>query len=272
MNESAALPKILVLLGFMAAITIVETWIPLRDLSQLQGRRRQQNLALTLLFLFMNIALTAGSLGVLLWMEQRNVGLFRWFALPEGVSLVASIVILDFFAYVAHVLFHKFQWLWRVHRVHHSDSAVDVTTSFRQHPIETVLRFLFTVGPAVLFGVSPIATAIYRLMSGINALFEHANIRVRPMIDRSLCWVVVTPHMHKFHHSRQQQQTDSNYGNILSVFDRMFGTYTSTEHVEQIQYGLDEFNSDSRLSVIDLLKLPWRVKQTRQNIIGTLDM
>jgi sterol desaturase/sphingolipid hydroxylase (fatty acid hydroxylase superfamily) len=256
MGESAFLPKIFLLLGLMAALAVIEIWIPLRDHKPERGRRWRPNLALTLLFMVMNVALTTGVLGIALWMEQQQLGLLHRLGLPTAWAFVFGIVVLDFFAYAVHVLMHKLPWLWRIHRVHHSDIEVDVTTTFRQHPLETMLRFLFTSAPAVLLGVSPLATATYRMLSGVNALFEHANIRVSTVIDRGLRWAVVTPHMHKIHHSRAQCETDSNYGSILSAFDHLLGTYTPADRVGQVRYGLGEFDGKPQ-SFVALLRLPW---------------
>ena len=267
MDESGVLPRILSLLALMAALAVVEVWIPLRDDSSRRGGRWRPNLALTVLYFVVNAALTAGVLGIALWMEQRQLGLLHRLRLPGAWALVLGIVVLDFFAYLVHVLMHRIPRLWRFHRVHHSDLEVDVTTTFRQHPLEAVLRFVFTSVPAVLLGVSPLATAIYRLLSGVNALFEHANVRVLAAIDRGLRWAVVTPHMHKIHHSRARQETDSNYGNILSTFDRAFGTYTPTQRVGQVRYGLDEFD-DSPQSFAALLELPWNVR-TRPDVTSS---
>ncbi|HUP90935.1 MAG TPA: sterol desaturase family protein [Solimonas sp.] len=257
MGDTSVVPKIVLLLGLMAILAIAETWIPLRDFGQPRAQRWRPNLALTLVFLLMNLLLTAGVLGLALWMERRQLGPLHWLGLPAPVAFVLGIVLLDGFAYLAHMLMHRVPWLWRVHRVHHSDAAVDVTTTFRQHPLETLLRFAFTALPAVLLGVSPAATAAYRLMSGVNALFEHANLRVAAPLDRGLRWLLVTPHMHKVHHSRRQAETDSNYGNILSAFDRVFGTYTPTERAAAVRYGLDEFGDEGVQSFTALVQLPW---------------
>jgi sterol desaturase/sphingolipid hydroxylase (fatty acid hydroxylase superfamily) len=138
---------------------------------------------------------------------------------------------------------HRVPALWRVHRVHHSDRFVDVTTTLRQHPLETLLRFLFIMVTALPLGLPVAAVAAYRLLSVINALFEHANLRLWQPLDGLLSLVVVTPNMHKVHHSRFQPETDSNYGNILSLFDRAFRTFTPTERSARVEYGLDQWKS-----------------------------
>ena len=248
--------SLIVLLALMAALVAVESWIPLRQ--QRQPGRRTTNLALAALYFVLNFALTAGALVLAAAMAQQQGGMLRELQLGPAWSFVLGVVVLDFSAYVVHVLMHKVPWFWRFHRVHHSDTEVDVTTAFRQHPLEGMLRFVFTFAPAVLLGVSPTATAAYRLASGINALFEHANIRVAATVDRALCWLIVTPHMHKIHHSRLPAETDSNYGNLFPLFDRLCGTFTPTRCAAGVRYGLDEFAAVAKLRLTDLLALPWR--------------
>ena len=240
------------LLGLMAALALLETLVALRPAAR--GARWRVNLGLTLLFLLVNVALTAGAVGVA---AQLQPGLFPALGFSGTPAFIAGIVLLDACAYAAHVLMHRLPGLWRIHRVHHSDEMVDVTTAFRQHPAETLVRFLFTALPAVLLGVPPAAAAAYRMLSGINALMEHANIRVAPALDRALRWLVVTPPMHKLHHSQRQAETDSNYGNILALFDRLCGTYTPAGRENQIVYGLEQPGGDHH-SLQGLLSLPWR--------------
>ncbi|HZP13433.1 MAG TPA: sterol desaturase family protein [Nevskiaceae bacterium] len=236
MGES--LKAMTLLLALMAALAIVETWIPRRASEVPQGPRWRINLALTAIYLALNLVLTLSVIGIAASMDARGVGALRSLHLPTVAQFAIGFVLLDFFAYVVHVLMHKSPLLWRLHRVHHSDRHVDVTTTFRQHPLEGALRFAFTAAPALSLGVSANATAIYRLISGINALFEHANIRVDARVDRWLRWLIVTPDMHKIHHSRRAIETDSNYANIFSMHDRLFGTYTP--RADDLRYGLDE--------------------------------
>ena len=244
--------SLIVLLALMAALAAVETWIPFRERER--PGRRGANLWLAGIYFALNFALSAAVIGISAAMAQRQLGLLH--GLPAGWNFVLGVVVLDLSAYVVHVLMHKVPWFWRFHRVHHSDLEVDVTTAFRQHPLEGLLRFLFTFAPAVALGVSPLATAAYRLFSGINALFEHANIRVNAVADRVLCWFIVTPHMHKVHHSRTPAETDSNYGNLFPAFDRLFGTFTPTQRAAGVRYGLDAL-AHEHLGLAKLLTLPW---------------
>jgi sterol desaturase/sphingolipid hydroxylase (fatty acid hydroxylase superfamily) len=149
---------------------------------------------------------------------------------PILAQIIGGFVVLDFsFGYLAHRTMHGSPTLWRAHRVHHSDPFVDATTTFRNHPIEGLWRFLFLIVPIWVLGVPAEAVALQRLLTVINGSLEHANIRVWPPLDRVLSLIWVTPNMHKVHHSRDRAETDSNYGNILSIYDRIFRTFTPTD-------------------------------------------
>ena len=153
---------------------------------------------------------------------------------------------------------HRVPVLWRAHRIHHADLLVDVTTAYRQHPIETGLRFGVMAATAWALGLPAATVAAYRLLSALNALLEHANLRVRPRLDAWCSLLVCTPHMHKIHHSRRQTQTDSNYGNILSAFDRLFGTFHPTEPSAHVTYGLDPYCTPEAQRLPTLLSLPFQ--------------
>jgi sterol desaturase/sphingolipid hydroxylase (fatty acid hydroxylase superfamily) len=165
--------------------------------------------------------------------------------------------VLDFSFYLAHVTMHKVPALWRFHLVHHSDPAVDVTTTIRQHPGESVIRYAFMAAAAFLLGVGPAVFAVYRVWSAINGLFEHANVRMPRRLDSLLSLVVITPNMHKVHHSRNAAETDTNYGNIVSLFDRLFRTFTPSQRGLNITYGLDGFDDPARHTAAGLLALPF---------------
>jgi sterol desaturase/sphingolipid hydroxylase (fatty acid hydroxylase superfamily) len=162
---------------------------------------------------------------------------------------------------------HKVPALWNVHRVHHSDPVIDVTTTIRQHPIEGLLRYAVLAACVTLLGVGLVPFAIYRVASVICGLLEHANVRVPRRLDRALALVVTFPNMHKVHHSREQHETDTNYGNILSWFDRLFGTYTPSERGETVVCGLDGFEEPSMQTTAGLLALPFEPSPPRAVIL-----
>ena len=245
------------ILGAMALLAALESWVPL------QARRREHrahlgpNLALTGITFATNLVLNGVMLLWLVWLDARGLGLLHAFALPTWAAIALTVVWLDFATYVAHVAMHHSLLLWRFHRVHHSDNAVDVTTSIRQHPGETFIRFAFLAVFAAPLGVSAGLFALYRGLSALNALFEHANLRVPRRLDALASLAVVTPLMHKVHHSREPSETDSNYGNLLTLFDRVFATFTPSERGLRIHYGLAEYDDPASQTTSALLRTPF---------------
>lgn len=206
------------------------------------------NIGLTAVLLVTNLALSFAAA----WasaVSQRET------PMPAWLHAVVGIAALDLFAYFAHVLLHKMPFAWRFHRVHHSDEAVDVTTAFRQHPGESVWRVLWQLPAIAIFGLPLWIVVVYLTVSAANAQLEHANIRLSETLDRWLRVLFVTPDMHKVHHSRLQPETDSNYSNIFSVWDRIFGTYTRDIDFRTLRYGLDDL--DERATFVALLRMPF---------------
>ena len=152
---------------------------------------------------------------------------------------------------------HALPALWRVHRVHHADPLVDVTTTLRQHPIEGLWRFLFIMTPAWVLGVSAPTLLLYRMASALVGLTEHMDVKLLEPLDRALSWLVCTPNMHKLHHSRRPIETDSNYGNLFSLFDRVFGTFTPPTPGRCVDYGLEGYDGAESQQLGALLRLPF---------------
>jgi sterol desaturase/sphingolipid hydroxylase (fatty acid hydroxylase superfamily) len=246
--------RLLLLILGCAVLWSLESIIPLYRGGEGGVRRALPNVGLTVLLLLTNLALSFAAAWACA-VSQRET------PMPAWLHAVAGIAALDLFAYVAHVLLHKMPLAWRFHRVHHSDEAVDVTTAFRQHPGETVWRVLWQLPAIVLFGLPLWIVVIYLTVSAANAQLEHANIRFSETLDRWLRVLFVTPNMHKVHHSRLQPETDSNYSNIFSVWDRVFGTYTSRVDFRTLRYGLDDLDDlddlDGRAKLVALLRMPF---------------
>jgi len=243
MNQVQSLAILLAAMGLLAGVEILA---PFR---QRGGWRRDHlgaNLGLTAATLALNLGL-----GALLVADRRA---------PSLAVLVVGIVALDFSTYVAHRLMHRLPALWRVHRVHHADPLVDVTTAYRQHPLETLVRFAFLAGPAWALGLPAATILAYRLLSTGNALLEHANLKLWQPLDGALSLAVVTPNMHKVHHSRQRDETDSNYGNIFALFDRVFRTFTPTARAGRVDYGLEGYDAVDAQRLGALIRLPFDPK------------
>jgi sterol desaturase/sphingolipid hydroxylase (fatty acid hydroxylase superfamily) len=242
----------------MAILSAVEAAVPLHARGASTRAHLWPNLTLTFLTFATNLVYNAGVVALLLWLQRRDLGLLAWLKPTPPLGTAVVVVALDFSFYVAHVAMHAQPLLWRFHRVHHADPAVDVTTTIRQHPGEGVIRYIVLAAFAALLGAPVEAFAVYRMGSVLNGLLEHANLRVPRALDRLLSLVVVTPNMHKVHHSRARHETNSNYGNLFSLFDRALRTFTPTERGLTIAYGLAEFDDPRTQSTLGLLALPFR--------------
>jgi sterol desaturase/sphingolipid hydroxylase (fatty acid hydroxylase superfamily) len=248
------LPPVLIAL---AVASFIEALAPLRRQSRQAHGRLATNLWLLVITLalgaLLNFTLVLGAA----YVSQRGLGLLQLLGLGAAVSFIVTLVVLDGATYLAHRLLHRASMLWRVHLVHHIDASVDATTAFRQHPIEGILRFSFIAATAWILGAPPVAIAVYRLLSALNAVLEHANIRVPRVLDRALVWFWVTPDMHKVHHSRGRAETDSNYANLFSFFDRVFRTFTPSSRGSSVSYGIEGYDTRDRQSIGAVLRLPF---------------
>jgi sterol desaturase/sphingolipid hydroxylase (fatty acid hydroxylase superfamily) len=211
-----------------------------------RDRHVRTNLTLTLVLIVVSLALGATVNG-------------RGRAGTEGgaVRVLATIVVLDGLAYLAHVSMHALPFAWRFHRVHHSDAHVDVTTAFRQHPFETLWRHGFQASGALMIGASSGAVAIYLVVSVVMAQVGHAHVSLPWRIERVARLVFATPAMHRVHHSHLPAETNTNYANIFSVWDRVCGTYRAPRPDDAIHCGLDEYGAPERQEVAYLLKAPF---------------
>jgi sterol desaturase/sphingolipid hydroxylase (fatty acid hydroxylase superfamily) len=249
--------RLLLLVGFCGLLWSLESIFPLYRYQNSRVRHAVPNVALTLILVLTNLALSFSSAYLADFTVRHGVGLLALIALPRWAQAVLSVAALDFFAYLAHLLLHK-SWLgWQFHRVHHSENTVDVTTAFRQHPGETVWRLLWQLAAIVAFGIPLWIVIIYLILSALNAQLEHANIKLKLRLDRLFRLLVVTPNMHKVHHSRDQKETDSNYSNIFSFWDRLLGTYTGEVDFQRLRYGLDGFDAREKQTLRALLKMPF---------------
>ena len=263
MEIQAVFFRLLPVLGALAVASLVEAIVPLRKQARRSNGRLTTNLwllAITLgLAMLLNFTLALGAD----YMRRSGFGLLQLLELGPAVSFVIALLALDGATYLVHRLLHQVPLLWRVHLVHHIDASVDATTAFRQHPIEGVLRFGFIAATAWTLGAPPAAIALYRLLGALNSVLEHANIRVPRALDRALVWFWVTPDMHKVHHSRERVETDSNYANLFSFFDRVFRTYTPSSRGPFVHYGIKGYDAAEHQSIGAVLRLPF---QGRANV------
>lgn len=249
--------RLLLLVACCAFLWSLESVMPLYRYRENRLRRALPNIALTVMLVLTNLLLSFVAASVSAFVVSNGIGALSLVELPLGMDVLLSIAALDFFTYLAHVALHKLPLGWRFHRVHHSDEEVDVTTAFRQHPGETLWRILWQLPAIVLFGIPLWIVVVYLTISSLNAQLEHANLRLREPFDRMLRLLFVTPNMHKVHHSRRQSETDSNYANLFSLWDRMFGTYTWRVDFETLRYGLDGLDGRATQKLTGLLAMPF---------------
>ena len=251
--------RLVMLIALCTLLWSMESIIPLYKYKGSRLRHALPNVVLTMVLLLTNLALSFSSALSAEFAIRNGVGLFQTVRVSPVLTLILGVAGLDLFTYFAHVLLHK-SWLgWQFHRVHHSENAMDVTTAFRQHPGESVWRIGWQLAAILFFGMPLWVMVVYLTLSSLNALMEHANIKLPDRVDWVLRLVIVTTNMHKVHHSRLQIQTDSNYANIFSIWDRIFGTYTARTNFRELRYGLDGFDDCEKQRLIGLLRMPFVV-------------
>jgi sterol desaturase/sphingolipid hydroxylase (fatty acid hydroxylase superfamily) len=250
--------RIAFLLACFAIVLLFEAAFPLFSYGRGDRLRNiARNVAITVIFVGVNLLLSPLSPLAAHWALDAKFGLSYWLGLSPGSQLLLGIVGLDLFAYFAHVTMHKLGWMWCFHRVHHADRFVDVTTAFREHPGETLWRIGWHIAGILVFGTPAWVLVAYLTLSALNGQLEHANIRLPERLDRWLRLLFVTPNMHKMHHSRHQPETDSNYANLLSIWDRIGGTYNRGPCFVELRYGLDGFDDAEKQSLGGLLRMPF---------------
>lgn len=230
-------------------------------------RHAKTNFILLAFVMLINLVFGIITAGVFLWLNHSNFGLLALINTPIWLELLLSILILDLIAqYFVHYLLHKIQWMWRLHTVHHSDKNVDVTTGTRHHPFDFIIRETFALIAVVLMGMPISYYLIYRILSVLFTYFTHANISLPKKLDKTLSLVFVTPNMHKLHHHYQMPWTDKNFGNMFSIWDRLFGTFLYAD-TSKIKYGLDITNHINDKNIWDQLRLPFNKTISYKNNI-----
>ena len=229
--ESEAIIRFIIFLVLFTFFAVLETRIPRRARVAPRSKRWLTNLSITVVNTITLRALAIGlpllAVGAALDARQNGWGLFNQLNWPAWLEAILAILILDFAIWAQHLITHKVPLLWRLHRVHHADRDMDVTTAIRFHPVEIALSMFLKISLVYLLGPSALAVILFEILLNGTALFNHANIRVPLAIDAILRRVLVTPDMHRVHHSIHRAEHDSNYGFALSIWDRLMGTYVA---------------------------------------------
>jgi len=251
-------------LGVFAAVFVAMALWELRPRrKELVGRARRWpgNLGVVLIdTLLVRIAFPATAVGVALVGEARGFGLLPLTGMPAWLAIVASVILLDLAIYLQHVLFHAVPALWRLHRMHHADLDFDVTTGLRFHPFEILLSMLIKFAVIAGLGTPAVAVLAFEVLLNATSMFSHGNVRLPERIDRALRWLVVTPDMHRVHHSIVVAETNSNFGFNLAWWDRLFGTYRAAPaggHAA-MTIGIEQFRDPRELRLDRMLLQPFR--------------
>lgn len=249
-------------LFFVGGITffwILEGIVPLYSVKYKKWRHALPNIFFTITTIIINLPLAYFFLVTSDWTAANNFGILNWLpAMPLWLYVLVGLLFLDLIgAYTAHWVEHKVKPFWMIHLVHHTDHNVDTTTANRHHPLESIIRYVFTLLGVFLVGAPIGIIMLYQSLSVIFSQFNHANISLPRKVDKLLSYFIVSPDMHKVHHHFVLPYTDSNYGNIFSVWDRLFGTYMELDR-DKIQYGVDTFPDEKEnASILGLLKQPF---------------
>jgi sterol desaturase/sphingolipid hydroxylase (fatty acid hydroxylase superfamily) len=257
--------------GLLALLVAGERLVPRRPGPLDRRTRWPTNLLLTGLNVAVLSALPLSFLGAAFWAQERGVGLLNAASVPPAVSVPLTLLVRGFISFFTHRLMHGVPWLWRLHRVHHLDTELDVTTTVRFHPLELVVGVLPGLPIVVAFGLVPWVLVVYELLDVAVTLWSHSNLRVPARLDRVLRYVVVTPDLHRVHHSSWQPETDSNFGAVLPVWDLVFGTFRATprDGHERMRLGLDEVRGRAAQRPLWLLGSVWHHRLTPGAVVGS---
>lgn len=265
MSESLFAHEPFIRLGVFAGVLLLmalwELLSPRRP--QRYGRRQRwpHNLMLVALDTFaVRLLIPLVAVGAALAAAERGWGLLNLIALPPWLAIVLAVLALDLVIYFQHRLFHAVPWFWRLHRMHHADLEFDVTTGLRFHPFEIMLSMVIKLAAVVTFGAPALAVLIFEVVLNAMSMFNHGNVRMPEWLDRRLRLFVVTPDMHRVHHSVVRRETDSNFGFNVSWWDRLFGTYRSQPAAGHLgmTIGLEQFREARELRLDRLLLQPFR--------------
>ncbi len=244
--------------AFVALLLSLETWIPAFQKRADRGYRWPTNFGLGAMSAGLLLITPVSTISAAEWASRTSVGVLNQIAVPPWVSMCGTLAVYSLGVYLLHVIEHKIPWLWRLHRVHHLDTHLDVSTSQRHHPLELIVNVLILVAVTIILGLTPAVIMIYEGTEAVLDFFSHANFRLSESLDRIVRWVLVTPNMHGLHHSSHQLETDSNYGSVFTIWDRLFGTYRAEPAwgYEKLQIGLKEIRDDRAWNLWWQMKSP----------------
>ena len=260
-NYFSAMPtshRSAVLIGGLTIFFLIENAAPLFTNKYNKFKHTGLNVFFTLTTIIVNFAMAFILVNTADWVVANDFGLLQWANVPTIGMLIIGLMLMDLIgAWLAHFTEHKVKWMWQFHVIHHTDQHVDTTTANRHHPGESVIRFLFTTLAVVIVGAPMWLVFLYQSMSVVLSQFNHSNISMPLWLDNALRIVFCTPNMHRVHHHYRQPYSDTNYGNIFSFWDRIFGTYEVVDN-KKLVYGVDTYMDKTEASNVgNLLKIPF---------------
>jgi sterol desaturase/sphingolipid hydroxylase (fatty acid hydroxylase superfamily) len=266
-GQSDGLIRLAVFASVFLAMALIELLWPKRKLIVSKKKRWLTNIGISaagsvLLRLMAMLAVPVAAIAAALYAQSHQIGLLNQVAWPQWVKVVLALLVLDLAIWAQHLASHKIPIFWRLHQVHHADRDIDVTTAVRFHPVEIGLSMLWKIAVVVPLGASPLAVFLFEVILNACAMFNHANIALPAWFDRVLRLIVVTPDMHRVHHSVLRREHDSNYGFNLSVWDRLFRTYTAQPEAghQGMTIGLTPYQTEAPTRFGWSLWLPFRPK------------
>jgi sterol desaturase/sphingolipid hydroxylase (fatty acid hydroxylase superfamily) len=269
-GQSDGMIRLAVFLGVFLVMALIELAWPKRELSVSKGKRWLTNVGISVtdslvLRLLAMLAVPVAAVAAAFYAQAHGIGLLNNVSLPEWLKIVVALLALDLAIWAQHLASHKVALFWRLHQVHHADRDIDVTTAVRFHPVEIALSMLWKIVVVVPLGASPFAVFLFEVILNACAMFNHANIALPPWLDGVLRLFVVTPDMHRVHHSVIRREHDSNYGFSLSLWDRLFRTYTAQPEAghQGMTIGLTPYQSEAPTRFGWSLWLPFRTPTAR---------
>ncbi len=250
----------LILVGGITFFWLIESAVPLIKFSYNKWQHAAINIFFTLTTIVINFALAFILLKTADWTVSNGFGILQWLPeMPLWLYMIVGLMLLDLIgAYFVHWAEHKVKCMWRFHLIHHTDTWVDTTSANRHHPGESVFRFIFTTAGVLLVGTPMWLVFMYQSISVLLSQFNHANITLPKALDKAISLLIISPDMHKVHHHYTQPYTDSNYGNIFSIWDRLFGTFMTLDR-EKLVYGIDtHMKAEENNKLGNLLKIPFQ--------------
>lgn len=247
------------LVGGLTFFWLLESAVPLFSFRYHKWKHAGINIFFTLTTVVVNLAMAFLLVKSSDWVVAEGFGVLQWVQMPLWAAALVGLLLLDLIsAWLIHYIEHRVKWMWMFHLIHHTDQTVDTTTANRHHPGESVIRFVFTLAAVVLVGAPMWLVFLYQSLSVVLTQFNHANIQMPDWLDDALVWVICTPNMHRVHHHYRMPYTDTNFGNIFSFWDRLFGTFAKVDN-RVLQYGVDTHMAEEEANdILTMLKIPFR--------------